>query len=305
MGDSRSAHLWRTRLAGVLAAILLALPALTGLAGPAPRAALAAPASGTVWGWGENSYGQLGTGATSLVESAPVQATGLSGVTALATGIYHNLALRQDGTVWAWGYNEFGQLGNGTTAHSSTPGPVSNLSGVTAIAAKGYYSLALKGDGTVWAWGYNSTGQLGNGSTAPSSTPVRVAGLDGVAAIAAGAAHGLAVLRSDGSVWAWGSNSAGQLGAQTTTICTYPTGQSPCSTSPVRVAGLSGVKAVTGGGSHSLALKQDGSAWGWGDNSRGQLGNGTRTDRSSPVRVSTLSGLTALTGGALHSLALR
>jgi Regulator of chromosome condensation (RCC1) repeat/Carboxypeptidase regulatory-like domain len=134
--------------------------------------------------------------------------------------------LKGDGTVWAWGSNSNGQLGNGTTTDSSTPVQVSGLSGVTAVAAGSAHAIALKGDGTVWAWGSNSNGQLGNGTTTDSSTPVQVSGLSGVTAVAAGSAYTIA-LKGDGTVWAWGSNSNGQLGNGTTD-----------SLSPVPVPGL-------------------------------------------------------------------
>ena len=140
-----------------------------------------------------------------------MQVAGISSVVALATGFDHSTALKSDGTVWAWGNNESGQLGNGTRTSSSVPQQVSSLSGVTAIAAAWGYNLALKSDGTVWAWGANYAGQLGNGSVIDSSTPVRVQGLTGAAAISAGDTHGLAV-KSDGTVWAWGRNDSGNLG---------------------------------------------------------------------------------------------
>jgi alpha-tubulin suppressor-like RCC1 family protein len=179
-----------------------------------------------------------------------------------------------------------------------------NLDLVAAIAAKGYYSLALKRDGTVWAWGDNAVGQLGNGTTAASNVPVRVSGLSDVESIAAGAGHALA-LRSDGAVWAWGSNAEGQLGAVTSGVCVYPTGQSPCSTTPVRVDGFGGVRTLAAGAAHSLALKHDGTVWGWGRNFNGQLGDGTRQNRSTPSRTVGLGGVRSIAAGQEHSLALR
>ena len=123
----------------------------------------------------------------------------------IAGGGEHSIALKSDGTVWAWGNNWVGQLGDGTTSHRSTPVQVSGLSGVIAIAGGGYHSIALKSDGTVWAWGWNEYGQLGDGTTSHRSTPVQVSGLSGVIAIAGGGYHSIA-LKSDGTVWAWGNN---------------------------------------------------------------------------------------------------
>ena len=134
----------------------------------------------------------MGNG-TTTDSSTPIQVTGLSGLAAIAGGAYDSLALKSDGTVWAWGDNTFGQLGNGTTASSSTPVQVSSLSGVVAIAGGTFHGLALKSDGTVWAWGYNVYGALGNGTTVDSSTPVQVSSLSGVVSIAGGGQHSLAL----------------------------------------------------------------------------------------------------------------
>jgi alpha-tubulin suppressor-like RCC1 family protein len=180
--------------------------------------------------------------------------------------------------------------------------------GVVAIAAGhgGNTSYALKSDGTVWAWGYDAIGELGDGTAdlQPHPTPTKVSNLTGVIAIGAGADHGLA-LESDGTVWAWGFNLYGQLGATTTTTCV--TSQYPCSTVPVKVSNLSGVTAVAGGQNFSLALKSDGTVWCWGDNGYGQCANGT-TSGSSGVAKPTeahLSSITAIAAGANHTMALK
>jgi len=117
------------------------------------------------------------------------------------SGGYHSLALKSDGTVWAWGDNYYGDLGDGTTTDRNTPVQVSGLTGVTAISGGGQYSLALKSDGTVWAWGDNYHGKLGDGTTTDRYTPVQLMGLTGVTAISGGEDHSLA-LKSDGTVWA-------------------------------------------------------------------------------------------------------
>ncbi len=281
---------------------------------------LALKSDGTVWAWGNNADGELGNNSTTN-SSVPVQVSGLSGATAIAGGYLHSLALKWDGTVWAWGYNADGELGNNSTTNSSVPVQVSGLSAVTAIAAGsehslalksdttvwawgakvtavaggGSHSLALKSDGTVWAWGYNYYGQLGNNSTTNSSVPVQVSGLSAVTAIAAGGGHSLA-LKSDSTVWAWGYNDYGQLGNNSTTN----------SSMPVQVIGLSGVTAIVGSEwFHSLALKSDGTAWGWGYNYYGQLGNNSTANSSVPVQVSGLSGVTAIAAGGYHSLAVQ
>ena len=178
---------------------------------------LALKSDGTVWAWGYNIYGQLGDGTTGGPEnkSVPVQVLNLTGVVQVATGGIHSLAVKFDGTVWAWGWNGIGALGDGTTTDRNTPVQVSGITGVVQVAGGGSHSLALKSDGTVWAWGSNQYGQLGDGSYpvsgAQSNTPVKVSGLTGVVQIASeGLYHSLA-LKSDGSVWAWGWNQYNQL----------------------------------------------------------------------------------------------
>ncbi|MHB1536425.1 MAG: RCC1 domain-containing protein, partial [Acidimicrobiales bacterium] len=211
--------------------------------------------------------------------------------TPLAGGAEHSLAVLSDGSVWAFGQNDFGQLGDGSTA--SSPGVrVSGLSNTVSVAAGAYHSLALLSGGTVSAWGWNGFGQLGDGATTNATTPVSVSGLSGISAIAAGTAHSLA-LRSDGTVWAWGDNTDGQLGDGTTTSVS----------TPAQVAGLTGVVAIAAGGNHSLALRSDGTVWAWGDNTDGQLGDGTTINRITPIQV--FSSALSIGAGADHSLAVR
>jgi alpha-tubulin suppressor-like RCC1 family protein len=259
---------------------------------------------GTVWTWGtgrpgnDNFFGGLGrTGGP-----APGQVT-ITGVTKIATGNDFVLALRHDGTVWGWGFNQFGQLGDGTTVGRAIPVQVGGLADVVAISAGGYHGVALKADGTVWTWGNSDTGQLGNGTVSPgggvaafSTVPVQASGLTGVIAIAAGngGLHTLA-LRTDGTVWGWGQNSTRQI--ENTGGDVRPL--------PIQVAGLSGVTAIAAGGAHSLALKADGTLWGLGHNDFGQLGNGSTAFASPLVQVQGLVGtVAAIAAGGLHSMAL-
>lgn len=229
---------------------------------------VAATADGSVWAWGYNGSGQLGD-TTTVSSSAPQRTQGVADVTAVAAGGLpgasgHSLALRSDGTVWGWGDNRRGQLGNGTQDHTSAPVQVSGLADVVAIAAGGDNSYALSADGSVWAWGDNSFGQLGTPALKrTSAVPVQVSIAD-VVSIAAGDAHALAV-RSDGSTWAWGNNNSAQLGSTT----------AKTASTPAPVPGLSDVSMVAAGHVHSLAATADGTAWAWGRNAEGQLGDGS------------------------------
>jgi alpha-tubulin suppressor-like RCC1 family protein len=247
---------------------------------------------GTVKTFGENDTGQLGDGGNTD-QSMPV-APGLSNCIAVSGGgdqlEAHSMALKNDGTVWSWGSNLYGGLGNGGTTSTSTPAQVSSLSGITAISAGGWHSAALSNDGTVWTWGWNGDGQLGDGTTSDRTAPYQVAGLSGVTSIKAGTYHVLA-LRNDGTVWAWGDNENGQIGIGTTI-----TDQ----TTPVQVSGLSNVVKIAAGRFFSLALKSDGTVWTWGQNLYGQLGNGTTTDSPVPVQVSSLSNVIDITCGAFE-----
>jgi Tol biopolymer transport system component len=258
---------------------------------------IALKSDGTVWGWGNNQYGQLGDGHYGVffgVQATPVQASGLTGVTTIAAGGTHSVALKSDGTVWAWGNNEHGQIGNSTTTPAGCsecgvvlPFQVSGLTSVITIAAGHSHSIALKNDGTVWTWGSNSYGQLGDGSTTDRYTPIQVTGLTGIIAVASDRSHSIA-LKNDGTVWTWGLNSSGQLGDETT-INRF---------TPVQVSGIAGVIAIAGGGDHTIALQNDGTVWAWGNNG-GQLGDGTTTDRYTPVQVVGFTGVTAPSGGRI------
>jgi alpha-tubulin suppressor-like RCC1 family protein len=250
--------------------------------------------------WGQNLFRQLGNGSANASSDVPVTVSGLKFVTAVAAGALHSLALLANATVVAWGDNEFGQLGDGSTTNASVPVAVSGLTDVKAIAAGEDHSLALLTNGTVMAWGDNESGQLGDGNEQESEVPVAVKGLTGVKAIAAGGNHSLALL-SNGTVMAWGGNEAGELGS----------GGTKSSDVPVAVKGLSRVSAISAGGEFSLALLSNGTVEGWGSNESGQIGAGTEEkeegegERSDvPIGVGGLTGVTAIAAGSAHALAL-
>ncbi|MSO59860.1 MAG: RCC1 repeat-containing protein, partial [Ilumatobacteraceae bacterium] len=253
--------------------------------------------TGAVKCWGNNNKGQLGDGTTDQ-RNTPTAVSGLSsGVTAITAGGPHSCALLSTGAVKCWGSNQFGQLGDGTYYNKSSPTAVSGLSsGVTAITAGNSHSCALLSTGAVKCWGYAASGQLGNNYTTGRTIPDDVFGLSsGVTAITAGENHSCALL-STGAVKCWGDNQYEQLGIPNIV------GSSKV---PIDVSGsLSGVTAITGDNNHSCALLSTGAVKCWGYNHKGQLGDGSTTQRNTPTDVSLLSGVTAITAGGPHSCAL-
>jgi probable HAF family extracellular repeat protein len=242
---------------------------------------------GTVWSWGANGDGEVGD-ASGLDSNVPVQVVTESGaplgnVIAVAAGAWHSLALQANGTIWTWGGNWSGQLGNGTTDDHLSAVPISiptvlssgsakqlrreissgsdPMATVVALAGGGAHSIALLSSGAVLAWGANWSGQLGNDSYDDSLTPVRVGQLANAISIVAGGSHNLARL-ADGTVSAWGDNSYGQLGVSGI----------GSSTQPIQIAGLSSVTSISAGSLHSLARAADGVVWSFGANDHGQLG---------------------------------
>ena len=270
------------------------------------RHSVALRSDGTVWTWGDNTYGQLGTG-TTVYRVVPTRVVGLNGagfltgVVAIAAGYGHTVALKGDGTVWAWGRNDTGQVGNGTRTQQNTPVQVKGqdgtgyLTNVTAIAAGWYHTLALKPDGTAWGWGYSEDGELGVGNYKQvNSTPLPVRNpnytdtLTGIAGITAGQYHSM-FLMQNGMVLASGYNFFYGLGI----------GTQHGSSVPIQVVGpggagyLTDVKTIAAGRNFTLALKQDGTLWVWGD----YIGLDGSSPLGTPVRATTgIDGTGSLTG---------
>ena len=320
---------------------------------------------GNVWAWGANWTGQLGDG-TALPQSTPVAVKGQDGqgrladIMAIAAGVEHSVALKKDGTVWTWGGNRYGQLGVGTTNEQHTPVQARGadgkgyLEGITAVAAGVGHTVALKDDGTVWVIGRDHPHEWDESNCFPKQVKTKAGEyLTGITAIAAGEEHTVA-LREDGTVWAWGNdgtqtyahdavqakiteciaiaaggrasfalrkdktiglamvwawgdNYAGQLGEGRT---------APHKITPVQVKGEQGegvlteVTALAAGMGHTVALKNDGTVWAWGSGTRGRIGDGDTSARYTPVQVKGtdgggfLAGVSTLAVGEGHTVAL-
>jgi alpha-tubulin suppressor-like RCC1 family protein len=239
--------------------------------------ALGLRCNSTAWAWGSNGQGRLGDN-SALQRNSPVSVVGgFTDWRQVSAGNYHSLGVRTNGTAWAWGSNSNGRLGDDTTISRSSP--VSVVGGFTdwcQVSAGNYHSLGVRNNGTAWAWGGNNTGQLGDGTAISRSSPVSVVGgFTDWCQVSAGYAHNLGI-RTNGTAWAWGCNNAGQLGD----------GTAISRSSPVSVVGgFTDWCQVSAGRAHALGVRTNGTAWAWGCNNAGRLGDNTAIDRSSPVSV--------------------
>jgi alpha-tubulin suppressor-like RCC1 family protein len=258
---------------------------------------LAVDSDGTVWAWGDNRYGELGIG-TMSGEAFPTQVTGLPGtpITSVSASAFHSVAVAADGTLWSWGDNRFGELGDGTSTTRTRATQVIGLAGhtVQSAAVDDYHSLAVTTDGALWAWGYNSHGQLGDGTTTNRSTPAHVVALAdrSITSVDAAQSHSLAVA-SDGSVWGWGYNYDGQLGEGSLTARLTPT--------QATVIASRSITSIAAGSYHSLGIASDGALWAWGSNYSSQLGDGTTNDRATSA-VESLAVPLTVTGVSLDDV---
>jgi alpha-tubulin suppressor-like RCC1 family protein len=279
---------------------------------------------GTVVAWGGNADGQLGNGARGANRElgtypkpspTPVKVTGLVDIIQIEAGGKHALALRKDGTVWAWGTRDEGTLGDDSkptgrvlrVVSALAPIAVPGLEGITQIAAGRTHNLALRRDGRVLSWGSNKDGELGIGTRVTGWTPAEVIGLDRVVAIDAGDAGAFGVsgaLRDDGTVWMWGSNLSAMMGNGTGPMSPDdPGGRNPL---PVPVKGIAGAKSLRIGGGHVAVLLDDGTLRMWGHDGWGQIGVGTSgSHHPRPMKVTAIANVAAVYLGDSRSFAVR
>jgi len=213
----------------------------------------------------------------------------------ISVGWGHTVALKTDGTIWSWGANTDGQLGDGTNTDRSTPAQIGNSNNWKAVAAGFTSTFALSMDGSLWACGGNSSGTLGDGTGIAKNLLVRIGNENDWAFITSGGDHTMAI-KTDGTLWGWGSNTYGQLGDNTTMY----------KLQPVQIGGLNDWVSVSAGSNHTLALKNDGTLWAWGWNNFGQLGDGTNTDKAYPMQVGNSNDWAFIaTGGQPFSFAIK
>lgn len=249
---------------------------------------MAIKTDGTLWSWGSNTTGKLGLGDTAN-RSSPVQVGALTNWSLISCAASNNAsAIKTDGTLWSWGKNDYGQLGTNNLTYYSSPVQVGALTNWAIVSTGHEYTLAVKTNGTLWAWGYQLEGELGDGSSGigKTSSPVQVGALTDWAKTYAGYLNSYGI-KTDGTLWSWGSNGYGQLGL----------GNTVTKSSPNQVGALTNWLDVAGYYGYVLAVKTDGTLWSWGRNYAGQLGLGNTTNYSSPKQVGALTTWTKVYAG--------
>ena len=258
--------------------------------------ALAISVDGSLWAWGSNLQGEVGDG-TTVSSASPLRI--MENVNFIAAGGSHSMAIKADGSLWAWGSNRSGQLGDGTTTNRHSP--VRILENVVYVAAGSSHSFAICSDGSLWAWGGNYFGGLGDGTTINRHSPVRI--MENVVSVAAGEGHSFAI-RSDGSLWTWGTKWNRQLSLERfiagPNFLDIVRASSLTLYTPIHL--MDNVVSASAGRYHSMAIKNDGSLWVWGENPYGQLGFGTLDNASLPARI--MENVVSINAGIYSSFAI-
>jgi alpha-tubulin suppressor-like RCC1 family protein len=266
---------------------------------------LAIDSDGVLWSWGFNQNGQLGD--NSLVDkNVPVKVGTAKDWVFIAAGKSHSMAINKSGVMYGWGRNVNGQLGDNTKIDRLVPTRVATVTNGTpavtvtwvSVSAGATHTLARALDGSLWAWGGNAKSQLGNNATADLALPTRINVTNATwVSVAAGGTHSLAI-HSNGTLWAWGDNSSGQLGIPTSNTAVT-------ATTPTQVGTAANWSMITSGLAHSLALRTDGTLYGWGANSNGQVGNGSTVNVGAPTQIGAAITWLTIEAGLQHSVALQ
>jgi alpha-tubulin suppressor-like RCC1 family protein len=257
---------------------------------------LALKNNGTLWAWGQASYGKLGNGSTSATLTAPTQIGTANDWKVVAAGFEHSAAIKNNGTLWTWGRNNFGQLGIGNLVDKNIPTQVGTGTDWknVVMSTSSNYTLAIKNDGTIWAWGNNGGGQLGDGTTINRLVPTQIGTLNTWQSITVGSSQSHAI-KTDGTLWGWGYNFSGQVGDGTNVNKLIPT----------QIGTGTNWQTVDGGAEHTFAKKTNGSIWTWGLNSDGQLGTGNYTNSNIPIQVGTGFGWQTISSGHKFNMSLK
>ena len=300
---------------------------------------------GTLWAWGYNTFGGLGQN-NILHRSSPVQiGAGVYAWTQFATGTNHDVGIQSNGSLWSFGYNTFGQLGQNDTADRSSPVQIGSSYNWSKVAAGNNHQLAIKTDGALWLWGNSNYGQLGLNDVIGRSSPVQLGALTTWSKVSAG--YSTLAIKTDGTLWAWGNNPYGQLGDSTTANKSSPVqigalttwsqtssstsansaaiktdgtlwtwganfygqlglnNQAAYRSSPTQVGAATDWYQVSWSTTFVMSVKTNGTLWGWGRNLYGNLGDNTNITRSSPVQVGALTSWALVTPGVYHSIAVK
>ena len=256
---------------------------------------------GSLWAWGGNAFGQLGDG-TTYDRNVPVQIGLDTDWASVSVGAGFTVATKSDGSLWYWGASwddvMNGNLGS-STYRITKPTQIGTNTDWSNVVVGYSHILALKTDGSLWAWGRNRFGQLGDGTTIERSVPVQVGSDTDWASIVASNIHTMAI-KQDGSLWAWGYNAGGMFGDGTSSDR-----YSPLQTTPIKIGTDTDWMMIATGGSHTAALKRDGSLWTWGTNQVGQLGDGTTINRYNPAQIGTYIGWKYVSVGSGTTLAIK
>lgn len=275
---------------------------------------LALKSDGTLWTWGADDWGQLGDGCTYASTCYNHYSPGQVGTdntwSKVSAGTVHSVAIKSDGTLWSWGDNTSGQIGTGCADTScfyySTPTQTTTDTKWASISAGGFFTVAIKTDGTLWAWGDNNSAQLGDGcvprsTCADKAIPTQIGTDTNWVAVAAGSNHVLA-LKANGTLWAWGNNSEGQIGNGLIGVDAY-------NTAPAQIGNDTDWKTVAAGDMHSLAIKTNGTLWSWGGDDWGQLGDSCAslpcTSKTTPTQVGSDTHWKDADGGFNLTIALK
>lgn len=256
---------------------------------------LALKSTGTLWAWGRNGDGQIGIGSNASMFTSPQQIGTATNWNKISAGDEFCIALKTDGTLWAWGDNTYGQLGDNSAIDKNAPVQIGTQTDWIQISAGTDHVLALKSNGTLWAWGRNNVGQFGTASPLSSLVPIQIGTDTNWNQIFAAREHSIA-LKTDSTYWVWGANSNGQFGNGTTTS----------SATPTAITGFNNPIQISKGHQHSVIIKQDGTLWSTGGNASGQLGNGNNTQQTTAVQENTLATNWAIVASKVsHTAALK